>query len=140
MKFDKSMIDVAEEALKEEGSALPFHELFQKVAERLEMSEGDKAERIGRFYSDLTIDARFVGLPDNTWDLRVRHTFEKSRLDLKNAYSDEPLAESEIDPDDKRDEEEYDAAMQGKTISHESEDGTEEGERRPDEDIASLVG
>ena len=34
------------------------------------------ASLIGRFYSDLSLDGRFVVLDDNVWDLRERYPFE----------------------------------------------------------------
>ncbi len=136
MKFTKSMIDVAEECLKNTGTDMSFTDIYNEVAKVLEMSDEEKDAHIGRFYTDLTLDGRFVALTDNHWDLRSRHIFEKVHIDTKAAYSDE---EGDQDPTDKQDNQEYDAAMQGQLLpTSEGEEG-EEGVSSPDDEMASLV-
>lgn len=36
----------------------------------------DRAEKMGQFYTDLTVDGRFVTFSNGKWDLRYRHRFE----------------------------------------------------------------
>jgi len=36
----------------------------------------DKEEKMGQFYTDLTVDGRFVTFSNGKWDLRYRHRFE----------------------------------------------------------------
>ena len=59
--------------LEEAGKELNFQDLFQKVIKKLDMDEATATRRIARMYSDLTLDKRFISLPENTWDLRKRH-------------------------------------------------------------------
>lgn len=99
MKKDKSMIDTAYEALKERDSlpvlerAMSFADLFALVAEKLEMSEEEKLDRIGDFYSDLTFDGRFIGLNEgsqkNYWDLRNNHSSARYHIEINDIYGAE---------------------------------------------------
>lgn len=59
--------------LEEAGKELNFQDLFKQVIKKLEMDEATATRRIAKMYSDLTLDKRFISLPENTWDLRKRH-------------------------------------------------------------------
>lgn len=59
--------------LEEAGKELSFQDLFKKVIKKLDMDEATATRRIAKMYSDLTLDKRFISLPENTWDLRKRH-------------------------------------------------------------------
>ena len=74
MRKDKCMLDEAYDIVTENGQAISFRELVDKVAANLEMTNEEKLARLGAFYTDLSLDGRFVALTDNTWDLRLRHT------------------------------------------------------------------
>ena len=101
MRTDKSMLDVAFDIINE-STAQGFSALMSEVAARLEMTEEEKLARLGEFYTDLSLDGRFVTLADNTWDLRTRHTFKKVHIDVGDVYSED---ESEaIDEDDEEEE------------------------------------
>lgn len=132
MKFDKSMIEVAYETLKNSDGALTFKDLASKVAEALEMSEEEASSRLGALYTSLSLDGRFVILSDNTWDLRARHTYEKVHIDVNDVYSEVEESDNDIE---ELDEDE----LKEEGDDEEGEDEEEEGEKKmSDEEIESL--
>ena len=100
---NESMVDVAYSILKNEGTILSFTELFDKVAEKLELTESEKNDRISSFYTDISLDGRLVNVKDNKWDLRVNQKYENVQMDINNVY-----AEMEEEAIGNRDREEYD--------------------------------
>lgn len=52
-----------------------FNKLADTVFERADNLE-EKDGKLGQFYTDLTIDGRFVTFSNGKWDLRYRHRFE----------------------------------------------------------------
>ena len=134
MRNDKSMLEVAYEILEKKNGAIPFVDLMNQVAEILGMSEEEKNARLGTFYTDLTLDGRFVALTDNNWDLRKNHTYDKVHIDYNEVYSEEE------DSDDKDKEEESEDEESEKEVDE--EEGEEEGNKNVplDEDIASFDG
>lgn len=121
----ESMLDIAYEILskwnnKGDKIGYPFADLYKAVsAEKGYTDEEVKAE-IGHFYTDLSLDGRFVGLTDNTWDLRNRHKYESVHIDVQDVYSD--VEEGDEDSEDAEEEKEYNAAVEGKDIPEETEE------------------
>ena len=91
MRTDKSMLDEAYDIVVASGAAKSFMDLMNEVAANLEMSEEEKLSRLGAFYTDLSLDGRFVALTDNTWDLRSRHTYDKVHIDVNEVYSEDDI-------------------------------------------------
>ena len=126
------MLDVAYDVLKGRDNLLPaerymnFADLYGEVATVLEMSQEEKDERIGAFYSGLSFDGRFVELTNNTWDLRANHTYEKVHIDASDVYSEE-AEEAESDPEELDEEEQEERENEG-----------EEGAPVPD-DLGSII-
>ncbi len=88
MENSKSMLDVAYEIACENNGPISFKDLVNEVASRLAMNEEELNKRISRFYTNLSLDGRFVTLGENVWDLRNRHTFDKVKIDMKDVYKD----------------------------------------------------
>ena len=103
MRNDKSMLDEAYDIVLANNDQISFLDLINKVAENLEMTDEEKNARLGGFYTDLSLDGRFVALTDNYWDLRARHTYDKVHIDYNEVYSDS--AEEEQDPEELEGEE-----------------------------------
>ena len=83
---------------------LPLEEaLFDKVAEKLELTESEKNDRISSFYTDISLDGRLVNVKDNKWDLRVNQKYENVHMDINDVY-----AEMDAEAIGNRDREEYD--------------------------------
>lgn len=112
MKNTKSMRDCAYDEITTACSALTFAELYAKVAAALEMTEEEKNAHIGAFYTDLTLDGRFVALTDNYWDLRERHTYEKVHINISEVYSAIEEANAEYQAAAREDGEEDDEELE----------------------------
>ena len=100
---NESMVDVAYSILKSERTILSFTELFNKVAEKLKLTESEKNDRISSFYTDISLDGRLVNVKDNKWDLRVNQKYENVHMDINDVY-----AEMDAEAIGNRDREEYD--------------------------------
>lgn len=137
-----SMLEAAERVLTAEGSELRFVDLWAKVKEELEISPEEEEQRIGRFYTDLSMSGRFVVLGENVWDLRSRHTYDKVHIDVNDVYSD--VDERDTDAVDEADEKEYNESVRG-YVGGDDEEGGEEGDEeggdnKPRESAAELLG
>ncbi len=106
MRKDKSMLDEAYDIVTENGQPMVFADLVSEVAANLEMSDEEKLSRLGAFYTDLSLDGRFVALTDNTWDLRIRHTYDKVHINVNEVYSDDSEEEENIDKEELEGEDE----------------------------------
>ena len=99
----KSLLDIAYELVKERGQAVSLAEIWDVVCKEAGLSEEEAKAKIGRFYTNLMLDGRFVNLGDNNWDLRTRHTFDKYHIDMRDAYTD--VEESDQLDDEEAEEE-----------------------------------
>lgn len=90
----KSMTDVAYEILSSKKRAAQFNKLWEDVSK----VTGASKDKIAQFYSDLTLDSRFVSLKENKWDLVERRKYEESHIDLSQIELDEDEPE-EVDSD-----------------------------------------
>ena len=96
---EKSLIDYGYDVLSASKEPVKFIDLFNKVVELsgLVFSDSELKSRMSKFYTQLSLDERFITLTDNYWDLRSRLIFEQVHLDMIDAYSDE---EDEIDEEE----------------------------------------
>ena len=94
---EKSLLDFGFDVLEGRKSPIKFIDLFNEVLKlsALELTDEEKKNRMSKFYTQLSLDGRFITLTDNTWDLRSRHVFEQVHLDMIDAYSDEEYEEDE---------------------------------------------
>ncbi len=114
------MAEASHSILEAAGKELSFQELFQEVVKKLELDETQATKRIAKMYSDLTLDKRFISLPENQWDLRKRHRLDDILIDTDDIIvDDEDLDDYDEDLDE--DEEEYDLIAE-KTGFDEDED------------------
>lgn len=91
----KSKTNVAYEILKEGKGGLAFARLWEEVCQRLNINEVDAEEMISGFYTDISLDGRFITLGENVWDLRENHSFDKVHIDMNDIYSDEDIIEGD---------------------------------------------
>ena len=89
------------------GNELTFQELFQKVVKQLDLDEATATKRIAKMYSDLTLDKRFISLPENKWDLRKRHRLDDILIDTDDIIVDDEDLD-DYEDDDESEEEEVD--------------------------------
>lgn len=120
--------------LEEAGKELTFQELFQKVVAKLELDESTATKRIAKMYSDLTLDKRFISLPENKWDLRKRHRLEDVLIDTSDIIvldEDEDLDEfedfdDEDDAEDDEEEKDFEKEVDFDALEDEDEDDYDE--------------
>ena len=101
-----SYTDIAYLIFKEGSKTLTTSEVFKKICDLLDYTEDEFAEKIGDFYTSLTIDKRFVLLDNNKWDVRDNHSI-KVELDEEDEEEEEiteneeeEIIEEEIENDD----------------------------------------
>ncbi len=86
--------------LKEEKKTLNTPAIFKKICELLGYTDEEYAEKIGDYYTSLTIDKRFVMLENGEWDVRDNHV-----LNISLDEEDEEEIESEEDEEENLDDE-----------------------------------
>ena len=115
---NKSMVDIAYDYAKQFKDPVPFKDLWAEVVKELELSEEEAQNKIGIFYTNLSLDCRFHSAGDNTWMLRSRMSFDDATADLFFVKDDVN------DSDDEDEDEDYE----------ESNDEDEDEEHDEDED------
>lgn len=107
MKKTKSMIDVAFDSMSRKRKPIVFLKLWEEICEILGFNETQADDNIAQFYSDLSLDDRFVTVGDNKWDLRSRHTYSEVVIDTSAIIIDENDDEDSFDDesDDKKEHE-----------------------------------
>jgi len=71
-----SYTDLTYMLIKENKKSMNTPTIFKKICELLDYSDNDYANKIGDYYTSLTIDKRFVLLSNNEWDIRDNHSVE----------------------------------------------------------------
>lgn len=99
----KSMIDIAFDLLSKKKKPVMFLKLWDEVTTIEGLTKEQADDNIAQFYSDLSLDNRFVQMADNKWDLRSRHTYDEVVIDTDAIMIDEMSDEDDFD--DTEDEE-----------------------------------
>lgn len=116
----KSLLDYAFDYLNNQASSVSFTDMWNYIKEAANLTEEEAAAKVSRLYTNLMLDGRFVTLGENQWDLRVRHTFDKVHIDMKDVYAE--AEEEDIDVEDSEDEEEYNKIFEEDKPESESDD------------------
>ena len=102
-----SMLDVAYSLMLKKKKAVDFYKLWTEVCEIKGYTEEEASERQSLFYTNITLDGRFITVGENQWDLRKRHKFQNVHIDMNDIYADdEETEENEVLDDEDEDEEE----------------------------------
>lgn len=88
-----SYTDLTELILKDQKKPATTPAVFRIICDLLEYTDEEYADKIGDYYTSLTIDKRFVFLETNEWDLREKHS-------MKSLLDDEELEDDEIDEEE----------------------------------------
>ncbi len=106
MTGNESMTDVAYGILKAHKKPILFYDLWDKVVEKLQLPTQEEADKlISYFYTNITIDGRFVNVGDNKWELRERVPYDKVHIDMNDIYQeDEEELDDEFDSETEEDE------------------------------------
>ncbi len=94
----KSLVDTAYDVLSDHYAKckgdtnkepLAFLEILNNVGIRLDITEDDLVNIASRFYTDLTLDGRFVVNQNNKWVLREHQKYDDIKIDMSEAYKDD---------------------------------------------------
>ena len=107
MKERESKTDIAYRLMLKKKKERNFYELWEDVkAELAKVAAPEELENVEEdisfFYTNLTLDGRFVCVGENKWNLRERVTFDKVHIDMNEIYAEEE--EIIIDDEDVKDE------------------------------------
>ena len=129
----KSLLDLAFDRISQSKEQVAFKDLWAYVCQEAGLDEETANKKISPFYTNLKMDGRFVTLGENKWDLRSRHTFDKTHIDMKDVYSEVEI--SDDDNEENEDEEEYNKALE--EDEGRDEETAEEGEEeeKTEEDL-----
>ena len=108
IKERESKTDIAYRLMLKKKKERNFYDLWEEVkAELAKVVDPEELENIDEdisfFYTNLTLDGRFVNVGDNKWNLRERVTFDKVHIDMNDIYVEDEEDISE-DSEDSKDE------------------------------------
>ncbi len=135
----ESMIELAYKLLSESKEPVAFKDLWEKIKTELEIGPDEEASRIGHFYTDLSLDGRFIQDGDYTWNLRSRTKFDQTRIDTSVFYDNEET-EANRDAIDVAEDAEYDEAMRGRSVDADDGDNGDEEEEPSKKETAADLG
>ena len=124
----RSMVEVGYELLEKKQGPQKFNKFWNEVSEVLGIDAGEADVYVSDFYTNLSLDERFVLLEDNTWDLRERQSFDKVHIDMNDIYSEIDEEEKELKEDEEEDDDESYNEYDEESNEKESNDDQEEEE------------
>lgn len=95
--MNHSRTDIAYEIIKKNKGGIEFNKLWKQVGNIINMPQEELDENISFFYTDLTLDGRFITLGETIWDLRENHSFDKVHIDMNEIYSESEEEIIEVD-------------------------------------------
>lgn len=107
----KSKLDIAFSLLSKKKKPTPFLKLWEEISQIEALTPSQQEDQIAQFYSDLSIDSRFVNMGENKWDLKSRHTFSETVIDTADFLIDDSDEDEEFEVEDEesneKEEEKY---------------------------------
>ena len=109
IKERESKTEIAYRLMSKRKKERSFYDLWEDVKAELVKLYGEESienidEDISFFYTNLTLDGRFVNVGDNKWNLRERVTFDKVHIDMNDIYVED---EEDISEDNEDSKDEY---------------------------------
>ena len=129
----KSLLDLAFDYISQSKEQAAFKDLWAYVCEQAGLDEETANKKISPFYTNLKMDGRFVTLGENKWDLRSRHTFDKTHIDMKDVYSEVEISDDDVEEDE--DEKEYNKVLEEESEESENAENEEDEEKREEEEL-----
>ena len=114
--MEKSLLEVAYDFVSASSKPVSFKDIWAFVVKEKGLEESVANAKVGQFYTTLMLDGRFVTLGENMWDLRVRHTFDKVHIDMKDVYDD--VETSDEDVEEAMEQKEYDEVFEEKPVDN----------------------
>ncbi len=100
MMSTKSMVNVAYDLMLKKRKPVTFLKLWEDVATMMGFNKQQEEDNIAQFYSDISLDERFVSVGDNKWDLRSRHTYNEVVVDTDELIIEENEEEIEFEEEE----------------------------------------
>ena len=95
------MVDIAYDYLSKTKKEVVFITLWEEVSKQKGLTPSQADDLIAQFYTDMSLDDRFVHLKDNKWDLRSRYRFEDVVIDTDSILvDDDEEDEDEVEVDE----------------------------------------
>ena len=126
-----SYTDLTYKILKEEKKPLNTPTIFHHICDLLGYPNEDFEDKIGDYYTSLTIDKRFIMLETGEWDLRENHSVE---LNLEDEIVDEEENEEETEESETDEEENEEMDVEDDSLDSTLEDDLEDS----DDDMDDL--
>lgn len=126
-----SYTDLTYKILKEEKKPLNTPTIFHHICDLLGYSNEEFEDKIGDYYTSLTIDKRFIMLENGEWDLRENHSVE---LNLEDEIVDEEENEEETEESETAEEENEEMDVEEDSLDSTLEDDLEDS----DDDMDDL--
>lgn len=108
--MERTAIEIAYEIIDKSKGKVDFKKLWQQVCKETGVKESD-FEKMSMFYTQLSLDKRFINMGDNKWDLRSKHKYDKVHISMNKVY-----AEMEAEHEDDFNEEDFDAELETSEI------------------------
>ena len=132
--MQKSLIEFAYEFVSKQKGPVAFKKIWEYVKKEAGLSEEEALKKGGQFFTNLSLDGRFVALSGNEWDLRERQSFDKVHIDMKDVYSE--VETSDVDAEEEEEEEEYFRAFEeDKDKGDESDEDLESESEEAESDV-----
>ena len=109
--YNMSMVDVAYELMSKKKSAVNFFKLWEEVCQMKKFDDEQKEDKESLFYTNITLDGRFITVGENAWDLRSRHKFSDVHIDMNDIYADEEETEELEEDVDSTIEDDYNGSV-----------------------------
>ena len=118
----ESKTDIAYRLMLKKKKERNFYDLWEDVkAELAKVVAPEELENIEEdisfFYTNLTLDGRFVCVGENKWNLRERVTFDKVHIDMNEIYAEEEEISEDEDVKDEFISDDFDDSFDDSTGS-----------------------
>lgn len=106
-----SMTDVAFDLMNKKKKPIVFSKLWEEVNQIMGFSASQSEQKIAIFYTNLSLDTRFVKLQENKWDLRNRHSFNEVHIATEELLINDDDYDSELDLKNEDKEDGFDSSF-----------------------------
>lgn len=127
MTNKKAKIQIAYDFMKNRKKAVSFVRLWEEVSK--DMTDEEKAQSISEFYTELTLDGRFITFGDNLWNLKEK--YKSTDISKFNSAYVEELVDDEKENEEKDLDDSVDSEEKSEDDYDEDEEN-EDGERQED--------
>lgn len=98
----KSLLDLAFDYVSQHKQS-KFSDIWNYCVKEAGLTPEEASAKVSRFYTNLTLDGRFMTLAGNQWDLRVNHKYDSYHVDMSEEYSNDDTASQDPEENDEED-------------------------------------